>query len=196
MNECVHHYIFPPASGPTSKGQCRKCGAEKECLNTLNPEEFILNKEGKEVMKQVRQDYDGRKDEIIATYHRCKENVDKTATALEIPIGTLYGLLYRWGVKERPVRKPKQVKEPLRVHHRQVLPSGPPDPPSSLLKAAELMGGLVPRITQQDHACGGMYQRAWRLFLERIAADGRQQWGKDHIKSLALECMVDAGGRV
>lgn len=58
---------------------------------------------------------------------------------------------------------------------------------------AEVAGGLVPRIGQQD--CGGMYQKAWKLFLERLAGDGRKQWGKDHIRSLVLECMVDAGGR-
>ena len=29
-DECCHYWIIEPADGPTSKGVCRFCGAEKE----------------------------------------------------------------------------------------------------------------------------------------------------------------------
>ena len=32
-SQCPHHWIIERASGPTSKGVCRLCGAEKEFLN-------------------------------------------------------------------------------------------------------------------------------------------------------------------
>lgn len=31
--QCRHHWIIESASGPTSKGVCRLCGAEKQFLN-------------------------------------------------------------------------------------------------------------------------------------------------------------------
>ena len=33
--KCAHHWIIEAAGGPTSKGVCRRCGAEKEFLNYL-----------------------------------------------------------------------------------------------------------------------------------------------------------------
>ena len=30
---CVHHWIIEPPTGPTSKGVCKLCGAEKDFAN-------------------------------------------------------------------------------------------------------------------------------------------------------------------
>ena len=32
-DNCCHHWIIEPADGPTSKGICQLCGAEKEFYN-------------------------------------------------------------------------------------------------------------------------------------------------------------------
>ena len=33
---CVHHFIIePPEGGPTSPGVCKKCGLEKDHLNSI-----------------------------------------------------------------------------------------------------------------------------------------------------------------
>jgi hypothetical protein len=33
QTECRHHWVIDTAHGPTSKGKCKNCGAEKEFLN-------------------------------------------------------------------------------------------------------------------------------------------------------------------
>lgn len=34
--ECVHHFLIePPAGGATSPGVCKKCGLEKDHLNSI-----------------------------------------------------------------------------------------------------------------------------------------------------------------
>lgn len=37
----------------------------------------------------------------------------------------------------------------------------------------------------------GVYQRAWKLLLERI--EQKTGWGKEQLKNLMLQCMIDAG---
>jgi len=32
--ECCHHWIIESVNGPTSRGLCKNCGAEKEFLNS------------------------------------------------------------------------------------------------------------------------------------------------------------------
>ena len=34
-NQCSHHWVIEGAGGPTSKGICRLCGAEKDFRNYL-----------------------------------------------------------------------------------------------------------------------------------------------------------------
>ena len=34
-NQCPHHWVIEGAGGPTSKGLCRLCGAEKDFKNYL-----------------------------------------------------------------------------------------------------------------------------------------------------------------
>ena len=34
-NQCSHHWVIEGAGGPTSKGMCRLCGAEKDFKNYL-----------------------------------------------------------------------------------------------------------------------------------------------------------------
>jgi hypothetical protein len=34
-NPCCHHWHIQPADGPTSKGRCKLCGAEREFDNAL-----------------------------------------------------------------------------------------------------------------------------------------------------------------
>ena len=56
--------------------------------------------------------YDDRREEIIAAFIESGRNVAETARAMGIPKGgTLYGLLYRWNVMQRPVRKPKAKRK-------------------------------------------------------------------------------------
>ena len=33
--ECVHHWVFPAPSGPTSIGICKKCGEKQEADNHM-----------------------------------------------------------------------------------------------------------------------------------------------------------------
>ncbi|MEX2553782.1 MAG: hypothetical protein WD627_12375 [Actinomycetota bacterium] len=33
---CQHHWLIEAPEGPTSKGLCKKCGAEREFLNSLS----------------------------------------------------------------------------------------------------------------------------------------------------------------
>jgi hypothetical protein len=46
---CIHHWIIQPALGPTSKGVCKRCGAEKIFQNywdddaALGGTSFLLN---------------------------------------------------------------------------------------------------------------------------------------------------------
>ena len=40
---CAHHWIIDPASGPESKGRCKKCGAEMVFQNYWNDEVFKEN---------------------------------------------------------------------------------------------------------------------------------------------------------
>lgn len=35
VEECRHHWAIAGAEGPTSRGVCKRCGAEKEFPNTL-----------------------------------------------------------------------------------------------------------------------------------------------------------------
>jgi len=45
--ECSHHWIIESPDGPTSWGQCKHCGAEKEFLNArpepLGPISLVLD---------------------------------------------------------------------------------------------------------------------------------------------------------
>jgi len=34
-NQCAHHWVIDGAGGPTSKGMCRLCGAERDFKNYL-----------------------------------------------------------------------------------------------------------------------------------------------------------------
>ena len=36
QEECCHYWIIESADGPTSKGVCRFCGAEKEFFNSFH----------------------------------------------------------------------------------------------------------------------------------------------------------------
>jgi hypothetical protein len=33
---CRHHWVIEPANGPTSQGECRKCGSQKTFRNILS----------------------------------------------------------------------------------------------------------------------------------------------------------------
>ncbi|MDD5093915.1 MAG: hypothetical protein PHV74_05985 [Dehalococcoidia bacterium] len=33
--QCIHHWVIDPPSGPTSKGLCKRCGEEKDFPNLL-----------------------------------------------------------------------------------------------------------------------------------------------------------------
>jgi len=45
--DCVHHWAIETASGKTSTGCCRNCGAYKEFNNSLPEMTFFLNAEGR-----------------------------------------------------------------------------------------------------------------------------------------------------
>ena len=32
---CTHHYLYPPPSGPTAFGKCKKCGKVDESKNSI-----------------------------------------------------------------------------------------------------------------------------------------------------------------
>jgi len=34
-DECLHHWVIEIADGPTSRGVCKICGAEKEFINSM-----------------------------------------------------------------------------------------------------------------------------------------------------------------
>ena len=42
-DECCHYWILEMANGPTSKGVCKFCGAEREFLNSL-PDFTVLKR--------------------------------------------------------------------------------------------------------------------------------------------------------
>ena len=46
---CHHHWLIESASGPTSRGRCRFCGAEKEFYNSLP--DFIVVKRNTRVLE-------------------------------------------------------------------------------------------------------------------------------------------------
>ena len=37
---CIHHWLIGIASGPTSQGRCRNCGAEREFQNSFVTPDF------------------------------------------------------------------------------------------------------------------------------------------------------------
>ena len=39
-SQCRHHWLLEPAGGPTSKGVCRICGAQREFKNRLEGTEW------------------------------------------------------------------------------------------------------------------------------------------------------------
>jgi len=43
--EHAHHWLIEEASGPVSRGQCKRCGATKEFKNWLEDTDFITNEE-------------------------------------------------------------------------------------------------------------------------------------------------------
>lgn len=101
--------MIDSSTGPTSKGTCQICSAEKEFKNSLDElPPFTIVKEGNMPARK----YDDRKEEIIAAFIKSGRNVAATAKEMGIPEGgTLYGLLYRWKVMERPVRKPRKLRK-------------------------------------------------------------------------------------
>ena len=38
---CQHHWLFEPAAGRQSKGQCQRCKMQRKALNYVNIEGFI-----------------------------------------------------------------------------------------------------------------------------------------------------------
>jgi hypothetical protein len=43
--EHAHHWLIEEASGPVSRGQCKRCGVTKEFKNWLEDSDFITNEE-------------------------------------------------------------------------------------------------------------------------------------------------------
>ena len=63
-DECHHYWVIESASGPTSKGVCKFCGAEKEFYNSL-PSAPVVPKKSNHVfdlpaMLEVEMDEDSK----------------------------------------------------------------------------------------------------------------------------------------
>ena len=43
----AHHWLIEEAQGPTSRGLCRRCGAEREFKNWIEESDFLTNQEQK-----------------------------------------------------------------------------------------------------------------------------------------------------
>ena len=43
--EHAHHWLIEEASGPVSRGFCKRCGASKDFKNWLEDADFITNEE-------------------------------------------------------------------------------------------------------------------------------------------------------
>jgi len=38
VEKCIHHWVIDSPNGPTSQGQCQKCGLKKDFVNYYEPE--------------------------------------------------------------------------------------------------------------------------------------------------------------
>ena len=60
-DECHHYWLIESAEGPTSKGVCKFCGAEKEFSNSL--QDFVVVKRPNRVLELAGTTDSEREDE-------------------------------------------------------------------------------------------------------------------------------------
>jgi hypothetical protein len=188
---CQHYWKLGPPIKGVVHGKCIKCLAERnfpahsvlEGESLFNPSftdpqviEEVKPSNHKEgsmghrlshaEIKQKHQEYEARKDEILAEYERQGKHLAATAKALKIPYSSLLSLLGRWGVLNKPT-KPAKHTLPKR---------GRASPPASTPTEDTETGGQLPPLpafdTNWDPTVQVKYLDVWI-----------EIWKMEHVKS-------------